>query len=328
MSMKNRPAASSLDRRAFCISSLAAAGAAGASALSADRLLAQAPRKKAKVKEPQPVVLQTKDGVALHAVYFAGNRGKESVPIILVHGFEQRGVVWEPLAGYFQRVFGHAVIVPDLRGHGQSTTQLLPRMLEPRMLDTDDLTLMDLANMKWDLHACKKYLEDENNKGELNINMLCVIGAEFGALVAMHFTAMDWSWPVLTTGKQGQDVKGLALLTPLDRFKRMNASSALQGLRVPAASGQFSLLLMAGAQDRGGVNDAERLKKQAEIMFPRGMEGAVDLVTPPTNSHGTQLIEPQRRLGMERELVDFINQRIVARKADFEWSERRSPLER
>jgi hypothetical protein len=196
------------------------------------------------------------------------------------------------------------------------------------MLEPDKLTLMDLEAMKWDVHACKKHLEDENNKGELNINMLCVFGAEFGALVAMQFTALDWSWPILTTGKQGQDVKGLALLTPLDRFKRMSANAAMAALRAPAASGQFSLLLMAGAQDRSGLSDAKRLEKQAEIMFPRGMAGGVELVAPPTNSHGTQLIEPQRRLGMERELVDFINQRILARKADFEWSERRSPLAR
>ncbi len=52
------------------------------------------------------------------------------------------------------------------------------------------------------------------------------------------------------------------------------------------------------------------------------------LVTPPTNSHGAQLIEPQRRLGMERVLTDFIAQRLVARKSDFEWAERRSPLAR
>ncbi|MBW3600008.1 MAG: hypothetical protein KY475_22390, partial [Planctomycetes bacterium] len=210
----------------------------------------------------------------------------------------------------------------------QSTMQQIPGARQPRRLEPDELTTADMEAMVWDIHACKKHLEDENNKGELNLEMLCVIGAEFGALVGMQFTALDWSWPMLTTGKQGQDVKGLAMLTPIDRYKRMSANAALQGLLKPATSGRFSALIMAGAQDRGGMSDARRLQKQLEQMFPRGMEDAVALVTPETNSHGTQLIEPQRRLGMERVLVDFIAQRIFARKADFEWSERRSPLAR
>ncbi len=58
-----------------------------------------------------------------------------------------------------------------------------------------------------DLEACKSFLMDKNNAGELNINKLCVVGVEMGAVVAVDWAAWDWHWPRLATGKQGQDVK-------------------------------------------------------------------------------------------------------------------------
>ncbi len=70
-----------------------------------------------------------------------------------------------------------------------------------------------------DLEACKAYLMDKNNSGELNINKLVVIGAEMGSVLAVNWAAWDWHWPMLTTGKQGQDVKGSCLFHPLGRSK-------------------------------------------------------------------------------------------------------------
>jgi pimeloyl-ACP methyl ester carboxylesterase len=331
--MSNFQTSRLLARRDFCCSALAAAGALGGS-LFAGNLLAQAPKKPASrgakkddAKEPKPVTLETKDGVALKAVYYPGNRGKETVPVILVHGWEERGVVWEPLAIYFQRTLGHAVIVPDLRGHGQSLTQTAGA--QARQLDPDDLLPADMGAMIWDVHACKKFLQEENNKGEANIEMLTVIGAEYGALVALQFAQLDWGWPPLTTGKQGQDLKGLALLTPIDRFKRSTAAEAVQSLRIPIASGKFSVLIVAGTEDRGGYSDAKRLHRQIENMYPGELkESSCWLVTPETSSHGVQLIEPQRRLGTHEVLANFIKQRVIDRKTEFEWAERKSALQR
>jgi pimeloyl-ACP methyl ester carboxylesterase len=350
-----------LRRRDFCISAAAALGGAGwlthellaqpgapkppagapkpaprapATRAPATRPPAAPAKKPDPKKEPRSITLNTKDGVALRAEFFPGGKGKETVPIILLHGWEERGAVWTPLATYFQRVLGHAVIVPDLRGHGQSLTQNVPGMTEPRTLSPDDLTPADMEATVLDVQECKKYLQEENNKGELNLEMLCIIGAKYGAMIGMKFAALDWSWPILTTGKQGQDVKGLALLTPIDRMKRVTAAPALQALRVPIASGRFSMLVMAGEQDRTGFADAKRMHRQLEAMYPKGQdekpqaEQGLWMVAPDTNSHGTQLIDPARRLGMERALTDFIAQRIIARKDDFEWTERKSALAR
>jgi pimeloyl-ACP methyl ester carboxylesterase len=283
--------------------------------------------KKDESREPRSLTLETSDGVALKAVYFPGNRGKETVPIIMLHGWEERGVVWEPLAGYLQKSFGHAVLVPDLRGHGGSLTQVAGA--QSRQLEPDDLTPADMEAMVLDVQACKKFLQEENNKGEVNLEMLTLVAAEYGAIVALQFAAVDWSWPLLTTGKQGQDVKALALLTPLDRFKRVTAAKAVQSLRAPIITGKFSILVMAGQQDRGGYSDAKRLHRQLEGMYANDLkETALWLVTPDTNSHGKQLIEPERRLGMERALSDFIQRRVVDRGGEFGWTERKSPLQR
>lgn len=330
--MNNRSFSQRLPRREFCLSALAAGALSGSWLSSAWAQAPAAPPKKAAPgtkkddpKAPKPVTLETKDGVALKAVYFPGNHGKETVPIILIHGWEQRAAVWEPLALYFQKTLGHAVIIPDLRGHGQSLTQTVGT--QARQLEPDELTPSDMEAMVWDIQACKKFLQDENNKGEVNLEMLTVVGAEYGALVAMQFASLDWSWPPLTTGKQGQDLKAMALLSPIDKFKRVTAATALKSLQPAAVSGRFSTLVMAGQQDRSGYSDAKRLHRQIEAMYPNDFkETSVWLITPDTGSHGVQLIEPERRLGMERALADFILRRVVERKTEFEWTERKRAL--
>ena len=71
------------------------------------------------------------------------------------------------------------------------------------------------------------------------------------------------------------------------------------------------------------------MHKQIENFYQGDLkEQACWLVTPDTNSHGVQLIEPQRRLGTEQILANFVKQRVVDRKSEFEWSERKSPLQR
>jgi alpha-beta hydrolase superfamily lysophospholipase len=338
--MSNSPTSRHLPRRDFCLSALAAAGAVGGGSLLAGELLAQAPQPPKKPaprakppkneedpNKPKSLTLETKDGVALKAMYFPGKPGKETVPVIMLHGWEEHSVVWEPLAIYCQKTLGHTVIVPDLRGHGQSLTQTAGA--QARQLKAEDLTPADLNAMVWDVQACKKFLQEENNKGELNLEMLTVVGAEFGALAALLFAQLDWGWPVLTTGKQGQDLKALALLTPIDRFKRVTAAEAVQSLRAPISTTKFSVLIVAGQQDRGGYSDAKRLHKQIENLYPNDLkEAGCWLVTPETNAHGVELIEPQRRLGTEQVLANFIKQRLVDRKTEFEWSERRSALQR
>ena len=61
----------------------------------------------------------------MKATYYPGTKDEESIPVILLHGFkgnrkdftkEDEGLAW-----FLQKNLGCAVIVPDLRGHGDST---------------------------------------------------------------------------------------------------------------------------------------------------------------------------------------------------------------
>ena len=78
-----------------------------------------AKRKPPAPPDPKRIALQTKDQVALTGTYFAGTKGENTVPIILIHGWEGVGGEFNPLAQFLQSL-GHAVVVPDLRGHGES----------------------------------------------------------------------------------------------------------------------------------------------------------------------------------------------------------------
>ena len=78
-----------------------------------------------------------------------------------------------------------------------------------------------------DVEMCKAFLMEKNNNKELNIDKLCLVGAEMGAVVAVDWAARDWSWPILPGRKQGQDVKALVLLSPEWSFKGMTIGPAI-----------------------------------------------------------------------------------------------------
>jgi pimeloyl-ACP methyl ester carboxylesterase len=284
-------------------------------------------KKGPKLPEPEDLSLETKDGVALKATYYPGTAKKETVPLIMLHGLGGQRSEYHRLALYLQSL-GHASIVPDLRGHGQSKLQKLDGTT--RTLESDDLTRRDLEAMLQDVEACKKFLLDKNNEGELNIELLCVVGAEFGSIVAARWAAYDWSVRNLPTYKQGQDVKALVFLSPVQTMKAVTMRDALAH---PALQKLLSVLVIVGADDSKGLSEARRihgLLHGHRPKLPSDREEAlkvqdlflVDNV--PTNLSGTRLLG--RGLRVEEQIARFLELRLVARKADFPWQERRSPL--
>ena len=182
---------------------------------------------------PENFFLRTKDGWNIFCTFYGPKKGVRSgklvVPIIMLHGWGGQGSEYAELATVLQS-WGFASIVPDLRGHGRSVSVVRRKPNgeeEDKVVKTDDLTAPDMDGMVNDVEALKKVLVDKNNKAELNIEMLTVVAAEVGTIVAMNWAALDWSWPVMPSFKQGQDVKALVLLTPQQTFKRMNANTAL-----------------------------------------------------------------------------------------------------
>lgn len=292
--------------------------------------------KKEEKKPPKPerVWLETKDGWKISCMYYGPKEdirdGKETVPIILIHGWGGQGSEYSYLAMGLQ-TYGHAAIVPDLRGHGRSTSRELPNG-DIQVIKHDDkreFTAREQENMVLDIEACKKFLMEKNNVGEVNIEMLCVVGAEFGSIVAMNWAAMDWSWPRTPYIKQGQDVKALVLLSARQSMQRLNATNALAH---PAIKSQLSILFAVGEQDRKAYGEAKRIYGRLEKVRPdppkdrdeRLRKQTLFFVTADTNLQGTALLN--KNLPINRNIVGIIDLRLLRKREDFIWSERKNPI--
>ena len=80
-----------------------------------------------------------------------------------------------------------------------------------------ELRASDFQAMDNDVEAAKKYLLEKNNAGILNLELLCLVGAELGGIVATNWIAADWSRQDLPAFKQGKYAKALVLLVS-DKF--------------------------------------------------------------------------------------------------------------
>lgn len=284
-----------------------------------------------KTPEPERITLETKDGVILNCVYYGPKEGvregKRTVPIIMIHGWGGRGSEFDFLARGLQ-TYGHASIVPDLRGHGRSTKQRIPGQ-DDKTLDPDRMNRDELNQIVLDIEAVKKFFMEKNNLGEVNIELLTVLAAEEGCIVALNWALLDWSWPQLPAYKQGQDVKALVLLSPKRQHKTMNANIATVN---PIVGGKLSKLLVTGKNDRRAYSEAKRMYNTFEDLHPPDPKDPEKLreqkslyfVEEDTNLQGTKLLDLS--LPVNRKIAGFIQIRLVQKADEFPWSERKSPL--
>ncbi|MHB1037708.1 MAG: alpha/beta hydrolase [Pirellulales bacterium] len=277
-----------------------------------------------KIPPPEPVAWRTPDGVQLKATYYPGTKKKETVPVILLHVWKGSRQDYEPLALFLQQK-GHAVLVPDLRGHGESVRVTgVSRPLDPETLQPTQYARMSTVDME----VVKRFLMEKNNAGELNIDKLCVVGAEMGALVALDWARIDWSWPPLATGKQGQDVKALVLISPEWSFKNLRANAPLAH---PAVRSQISVLIAYGKDSPKSEKEAKRIYAVLERFHlkpgedPREKLERQDLFLDGigTSLQGTKILG-ERGLNLEQHIAKFIELRLV--KKTYPWRDRTSPL--
>lgn len=272
-----------------------------------------------KSSKASPVDLTTKDGVDLHCEFYEGEPSSGTVPVILVHGFEGHSSEWAAVAKTLQAA-GHSVIVPDLRGHGKSTAHTDDGGQAGKALRPERLRAGDLEDMVTrDMESVKKFLMKKHNNEELNIDMLTVVGSEFGAVVAGLWTAQDWSWPAVGGQKQGQDVKAVVLLSPLPSFKGLNLAPAIKS----PAFGEISAFVVYGKSGKRG-SDARRLFKTIERTQhgrtePRVFEWPID-----TKLQGMKLLQ-ERQSGIAKAIQEFIDAQVVQRAGEFPYKKRETP---
>lgn len=273
------------------------------------------------VPKPEEISLETKDGVKLALTYYASTEGKQAVPVVLLHDYKGTRNVYAKLARQLQQA-GHAVLTVDLRGHGGSTQQTLVsgRRME---LDATKFKRPDYLNMiGLDMEAARKYLVGENDLGKLNLNKLCLVGAGMGSTIAVNWAAQDWNTRLLPSGKQGQDVKALVLISPELVCQGIPMRDALQQRGVQR---KVSVLIVCGGKKSKAMRDAKRVHKMLAPFHEEPPEIEWEekkdlfLMDLNTTNQGTKLFDPP--MGLEADIAQFIDLRLV--KKDHEWTRRR-----
>lgn len=271
--------------------------------------------------EPRTVIRKTTDGLLIRCTYYYGcldeKKKKDTVPVLIVHDYGEEARDYDGLATFLQHQ-GHAVLVPDLRGHGGSTS--LENGAQFTASDLDRRLREGVALMLNDLEAAKTFLMEENNRGELNIEMLTVVGVgAMGSVVAINWTASDWSWRDLPGRKQGKDVKSLCLLSPEQSFKGVTARDAIT--HNPFLQNEYliksSIALIVGKNDRTSRTETQRIYDA--VVRSHTVNKDLFKLEKDTLLSGRKMLDPSLRLGTEGNIAKFIELTVVANRNNYPW---------
>ena len=280
---------------------------------------------KIKVPPRKRVLIDTTDGVELQADWFGGDGGKEALPVILIHDFDGDRSALRPLAEYLQTRHGHAVIVPDLRGHGES---LNVKGLDEE-LDRSRFKKNQIASIVKDIDACRKFLQAKNDEGELNLDMLVVVACGKTNLHAAQWCIEDWSWPPVGGVKQGQNVKTLIMVSPVKRFKSMQFNPIIRNPLFSGKGASLPTLVMWGAEEVGAEQSKSiydtmrkgRSEPRYEDPDERWEKKRLFRATYDSTASSEELLREQ---GTElyKTIALVIDKKVVAQKSQLTWQSR------
>jgi pimeloyl-ACP methyl ester carboxylesterase len=225
-------------------------------------------QKKPERPAPKAISLTTADGVTLRAMYFPSDKGKEAVPVILMHEWQGQA---SPYAAIVKSLWdaGCAVVVPEFRGHGGSKEQIIGG--QKREFDVSRMGKADVISMiTADLEAVKKFLVEENNAQRLNLNALTLVGIREGAILASHWAVRDLNFPSVGAIKQGQDVKAMVLISPERIIKGVSLDEAINDRLFV----QLPFQIIVGSTSRQ-AGDTQRFHKKLEGLKKRMSRGEV-----------------------------------------------------
>jgi alpha-beta hydrolase superfamily lysophospholipase len=223
----------------------------------------------AKAQQPEELLLDTSDGLELHAWYYPPLLEEDEKPtatVILLHDLEGSHRSVEPLAVALQAA-GCGVVAPDLRGHGASTAKG-GDSLDVRGLKKADFELMaatrggqirEQSAIRGDVEAVRNWIRRKADEGEVDMRRLFVVGAGLGATVALAWTAEDASWPDGTKGPQGRQVRGVVLVSPAWTTRGFTINGPLANNVVKQ---EIPLMIVAGRSDRDSLKVFDQLKRQ------------------------------------------------------------------
>ncbi len=272
---------------------------------------------------PITVTRTTRDGVGLSIRYFPGTEDENTIPVMLIHDWNEEGSDYEEVARFLQSQ-GYAVAVPDLRGHGNSTQRVNTRSGKSENLVPEKRRSSDMIHIiRSDLEETKRFLIQENNEKKLNLQKLCIIGIGRGSLFALNYAIKDWSHKDLVGLKQGKDVKALVLISPVLSARGLSAKKALEH---PAFEGHISMLIVA-ENNKPALKNAKyiynRLKKPWTVNDEDISKSTLFLKEKDTKLKGHKLLtEPE--LNTQKIVNAFIELRL-RKSTNIPWKERKRP---
>lgn len=215
--------------------------------------------------------LETSDGVELAVQYF-GVAGKEKpmATAILVHDLGSSSDALVPLAMTLQRA-GCAVLVPDLRGHGESRIPAYEKAAadgnQSKLLKVADFKAMAAtaggrvrgqSDFRGDIEAVRHWIKKQADDGKLDLDKLVIVGSGLGAAVATTWTVADAAWPPIASGVQGGQVRGLILVDPTFATKGFIIGPSLAAEPVKT---KIPIMVLAGSTSRDAGKIFEQLKR-------------------------------------------------------------------
>ena len=280
-------------------------------------------------------IFRSSDGVRHYGTYYKGGGDKDTPVVVILPGLDrtkddeniQRLAI--ALAND-----GCAVLIPELRGRGeaaQNQQQGVPgrpnvgagmrggKTPNPR----DVMAMINVDREFW-----FDFLTAVHDEGYCNVKKTILVGSEFSAALAAAWAKGDWQ----TKGAKGQNVVGLALLSPdaVDakdkkrkkkdeeeeetlESEKYDVLASLEALhKLAKGRGTFGCLLIAGSLDKeknesalliqkkiGGKADEELKPEEKSVMFN----------SLPTEKQGETLMEYEN-YGVDLTIRQFVKIRL------------------
>ena len=279
---------------------------------------------KDEIASPEAVTLTTKDFVSLSAMYYPGPESKETPAVIITHDWGGDRMAMAGLAEYLQKELRASVIVPDLRGHGQSTSMTNGS----KKISYKDFKKAEVMTTMADIEACKKFLMTKNNKGLLNIEMLTLVAVGETAKIAVDWSISDWSWAPTPGGdKQGQDVKLISLVSPIQRIEGL---SIKQSLKAPLMTGKgmtpLPLQIMWAHDNNRSFSNAKAIYNTLDKARKKSGKDSLSVakIEKSSNSPTGLLTDRNSRMKCFQKISNEINTRIIGNKDILVWQNRDS----
>ena len=193
---------------------------------------------------PKPVELTTRDGVVLKSTYYPSETIKSNAPgLILLHMVRSNKESWETFAKAAQQA-GYAVLVPDLRGHGENEEKNF-----------------NYIQMDQDVEAAISWMI---NRPEIDNDKIGIAGASIGGNLGL-----------LVAGENPK-VKSVVMLSPGLNYNEVISVDAL------ANYGQRPVMFVATEKDTYSADSARTLNAQAlgqhQLQIYPGTEHGTDIL--------------------------------------------------